>query len=107
MHTSMYYIHSFLSHYSKKIAKVPITCQEEFNALRGLLSKNIKIGLLAGWAVTLVVAFANIFSVIDLDSADTGIMGLNIPFVYDQYILGPVVFAIISYLIVHNYEKHK
>ena len=32
--------------YSKKIAKVPITCQEEFNALRGLLSKNIKIGSL-------------------------------------------------------------
>jgi amino acid transporter len=72
-----------------------------------VLSKNIKIGLLAGWAVTLVVAFANIFSVIDLDSADTGIMGLNIPFVYDQYILGPVIFAIISYLIVHNYEKRK
>ncbi len=72
-----------------------------------VVSKNIKIGLLAGWAVTLVVAFANIFSVIDLDSADTGIMGLNIPFVYDQYILGPVIFAIISYLIVHNYEKRK
>ena len=72
-----------------------------------VLSKNPKIGFLAGWAVTLVVAFANIFSVIDLDSADTGIMGLNIPFVYDQYILGPVIFATISYLIVHNYEKRK
>jgi len=47
------------------------------------------------------------FLVIDLDSADTGLMGLNIPFVYDQYILGPVIFAIISYLIVHNYEKRK
>lgn len=70
-----------------------------------VLSKNLKFGLLAGWIVTITVTFANIFSVVDLDKSDKGIMGINIPFVYDQYILGPIIFALISYVIVYRYEK--
>ena len=72
-----------------------------------VLSKNIKVGIIGGWLVTAVVTFANIFSVLDLDNADEGLMGINIPYVYDGFILGPVIFALISYLIVHHYEKNK
>ncbi|MBP6062727.1 MAG: glutamate/gamma-aminobutyrate family transporter YjeM [Fusobacteriaceae bacterium] len=70
-----------------------------------VLSKNKGFGILGGWVVTLVVAFGNVFSVMDLDAADGGILGMNIPGVYDEFIVGPIIFAIISYLIVHNYER--
>lgn len=72
-----------------------------------VLGKNQKFGLLAGWITTLTVAFANIFSILDLDNLDTGIMGINIPYIYDSYILGPVIFTLIAYLIVHRYELKK
>lgn len=72
-----------------------------------MLSKNKGLGIAAGWVVTLVVGFGNIFSVMDLDGVDTGIFGINIPGVVDEFIIGPIIFAIISYIIVHNYEKKK
>lgn len=72
-----------------------------------VLGKNKKIGLTAGWITTLVVAFANIFSILDLSNSDTGIMGINVPYIYDSYILGPIIFTIIAYLIVHRYELKK
>ncbi|MEG0237781.1 hypothetical protein, partial [Cetobacterium sp.] len=72
-----------------------------------VLSKNKSFGIFAGWVVTLVVTFANIFSVMDLNGSDVGIFGINIPGVYDEFIIGPVIFSIISYLIVHHYEKKR
>ncbi len=72
-----------------------------------VLSRNKSFGIFAGWIVTLVVTFANIFSVMDLNGSDVGIFGINIPGVYDEFIIGPVIFSIISYLIVHHYEKNR
>lgn len=72
-----------------------------------VLSKNHNIGVIGGWLVVASVAFANIFSVLDLDNGDKGIFGINIPYVFDEFILGPIIFAIISYIIVHRYEKNK
>ena len=72
-----------------------------------VLGKNLKVGLFAGWVTTLTVAFANIFSVLDLSNTDTGIIGINIPYIYDSYILGPIIFTVIAYLIVHRYELRK
>lgn len=72
-----------------------------------VLSRNKSFGIFAGWIVTLVVAFANIFSVMDLNGTDAGIFGINIPGVYDEFIIGPILFSIISYLIVHHYENKR
>jgi amino acid transporter len=85
---------------------------DKFEKPLQILSKNIGFAKIVTIIVILVVAFGNIFSVLDVNGIDEGIkLGtttlINIPGIMDIFVLGPIIFTVVAYLIVHHYEKRK